>query len=63
LRKILQRESGFDKLQAYVNYAQGDEKWQDLYGWEEWRQKKLKALKRKYDPTGDFSWYQPIPLR
>ncbi|KAI1585122.1 hypothetical protein PtrCC142_012205, partial [Pyrenophora tritici-repentis] len=30
------------------------------YGHESWRQKKLQALKQKYDPTGKFSFYAPI---
>jgi hypothetical protein len=64
IRAVLQKKSGFPRkqIQAYVNYAQGDETFGDLYGYEPWRQRKLKALKKQYDPSGDFSWYQPIPL-
>ncbi|KAI1433779.1 hypothetical protein GGR50DRAFT_688050 [Xylaria sp. CBS 124048] len=54
--------SGYDRLYAYVNYANKDEPLSALYGYEEWRHRKLTALKQKYDPHGFFNAYRPIPL-
>lgn len=45
---------------VYVNYAKGSESLQAMYGYEGWRQERLKMLKRKYDPKGKFSFYAPI---
>ncbi|KAJ5897015.1 uncharacterized protein N7473_006414 [Penicillium subrubescens] len=61
LRDILRDGTGQDDFRAYVNYAYGDETLQELYGSESWRQSRLHALKQKYDPTGKFSFYAPIP--
>jgi hypothetical protein len=61
LRDILRDGTGQDDFRAYVNYAYGDETLQELYGSENWRQSRLHALKQKYDPTGKFSFYAPIP--
>jgi hypothetical protein len=47
-------------LLAYVNYARGDEKLEEIYGHEHWRLKKLKKLKAEYDPFGRFNFYAPI---
>ncbi|KAL9592287.1 MAG: hypothetical protein Q9179_006871, partial [Wetmoreana sp. 5 TL-2023] len=41
-------------LNTYVNYAYGDETLEQLYGYEAWRQQKLKGLKKKYDPENKF---------
>lgn len=60
LREILRDGSGRAELHSYVNYAFGDETPAEWYGAENWRQKKLKALKEKYDPEGKFSFYAPI---
>jgi hypothetical protein len=61
IRDILRDGTGQNDFRAYVNYAYGDESLQELYGSESWRQSRLKALKQKYDPTGKFSFYAPIP--
>ncbi|KAJ5883733.1 6-hydroxy-D-nicotine oxidase [Penicillium subrubescens] len=45
---------------AYVNYANGFEPLQQMYGHEPWRLQRLKALKRKYDPANRFRYYNPI---
>ncbi|KAJ4287028.1 hypothetical protein N0V88_007792 [Collariella sp. IMI 366227] len=45
---------------SYVNYAHGDESLEALYGYESWRQKKLRALKQKYDPENRFRFFNPI---
>jgi hypothetical protein len=42
-----------------VNFANGDEDLELIYGGEE-RQKNLRALKEKWDPEGRFSCYNPI---
>ncbi|KAI1418448.1 hypothetical protein F5Y13DRAFT_149192 [Hypoxylon sp. FL1857] len=47
-------------LRAYVNYANGDESLQAVYGWEEWRLKKLRKLKSKWDPKNTMRYYVPI---
>lgn len=48
------------ELHTYVNYAHGDETLQELYGYEAWRQSRLKSLKTKYDPNGKFNFNEPI---
>lgn len=50
------------KLRAYVNYANGDETEQALYGYVPWRLRRLRALKKKYDPFGRFNFYGPIKV-
>lgn len=47
-------------LNAYVNYAYGDETVEQLYGYEPWRLQRLRALKKKWDPKGKFNFYNPI---
>ncbi|PYI01617.1 FAD-binding domain-containing protein [Aspergillus sclerotiicarbonarius CBS 121057] len=61
LRNILFKGTRRDDIRAYVNYAHGDETPQQLYGSEKWRQQRLRALKAKYDPSGKFSYYAPVP--
>lgn len=53
--------SGYDRLYAYVNYANDDEPLSALYGYEDWRHRRLVGLKQKYDPHGFFNAYRPIP--
>lgn len=48
------------KLHAYVNYANGEEGLEAMYGYEGWRLDRLRKLKGEYDPLGRFSWYAPI---
>lgn len=60
MRQILHRGSGREEMHAYVNYAYGDESFENWYGYEGWRQKKLRDVKAKYDPHGRFSFYAPI---
>ncbi|KAK2746295.1 hypothetical protein FQN55_005723 [Onygenales sp. PD_40] len=60
LREIDHEGSGRKELHAYVNYAFGDETPREWYGGEAWRQDRLRALKKKYDPKGKFSFYAPI---
>lgn len=50
------------QLSAYVNYANGDESQEAVYGPESWRLAKLRDLKRKYDPQSKFSYYEPIKV-
>ncbi|CAO2658349.1 Nn.00g060720.m01.CDS01 [Neocucurbitaria sp. VM-36] len=49
-----------EKLEAYVNYARGDESTEEMYGYEPWRMDKLRRLKKEYDPHGRFNFYAPI---
>jgi hypothetical protein len=60
VRHILHEADGNSELHTYVNYAHGDETMQEMYGYENWRQQKLRALKREYDPLGRFNFYAPI---
>jgi hypothetical protein len=60
LRQILHDADESSELHAYVNYAHGDETLQEVYGFEEWRQQRLKVLKAEYDPSGKFNYYVPI---
>ncbi|KAK3308387.1 uncharacterized protein B0T15DRAFT_524296 [Chaetomium strumarium] len=48
------------RLKAYVNYAHGDEPLGAVYGWEEWRLERLRALKGKYDPSNRMRYYVPV---
>lgn len=48
------------KLEAYVNYATGEETVEEIYGREPWRLEKLRRLKKQYDPQGRFNFYAPI---
>lgn len=60
LREIIREGTGSSELHTYVNYAYGDEDPKSWYGYESWRQDRLKTLKEKYDPKGQFSFYAPI---
>lgn len=59
MRSALRVGSG-QPLHAYVNYAHGDESFEALYGYEDWRLWRLGRLKAKYDPFGKFGYYAPI---
>lgn len=48
------------ELTAYLNYANGDESTEAIYGYESWRLERLRGLKRKYDPQNRFRFYNPI---
>ncbi|KAI4178691.1 MAG: hypothetical protein LQ346_007366 [Caloplaca aetnensis] len=50
------------QLNAYVNYAYGDETAEQMYGWEAWRLEKLRMLKGEWDPRGRFGFYHPVFL-
>ncbi|KAI4226647.1 MAG: hypothetical protein L6R36_003013 [Xanthoria steineri] len=50
------------QLNAYVNYAFGDETQEMVYGYEPWRLERLRGLKKKYDPKGKFNFYEPIKV-
>jgi hypothetical protein len=60
LREIVRVGTGSRELHAYVNYSYGTEGSKSWYGYEASKQDKLKALKKKYDPKGKFSFYAPI---
>lgn len=47
-------------LRAYINYANGEESLQEVYGWEDWRLQKLRKLKSKWDPNNVMRYYVPI---
>ncbi|KAI1820314.1 FAD-binding domain-containing protein [Xylaria intraflava] len=48
------------RLRAYVNYANGHESLQEVYGWEDWRLEKLTKLKSVWDPHNRMGYYAPI---
>lgn len=50
------------KKHTYVNYAIGTENFNQMYGYEAWRVKKLKGLKSAWDPKDNFAYYNPVPL-
>ncbi|KAF4996415.1 hypothetical protein FDECE_12451 [Fusarium decemcellulare] len=60
LRQLLHDASGADEKAVYVNYAYGDETPEQWYGNQAWRQQRLRSLKDKYDPNGQFSFFGPI---
>lgn len=60
LREILREGTGNKELHAYVNYRYGTEGPKSWYGYESWRQDRLKTLKKKYDPENKFGFYAPI---
>ena len=62
IRSIFHQATGRDELHAYVNYAYGSEDLKNVYGYEDWRQERLKYLKNKYDAKNRFGFYAPIPV-
>ncbi|KAF7947824.1 hypothetical protein EAE96_008902 [Botrytis aclada] len=61
LRKyLLDGSEDPEHLCAYVNYADGDESLQAIYGWETWRLEKLKKVKAQWDPKNTMRYYVPI---
>ncbi|KAL8998301.1 MAG: hypothetical protein Q9169_002615 [Polycauliona sp. 2 TL-2023] len=48
------------QITAYLNYANGDESLEAVYGYERWRLERLRALKKQYDPDNQFRFYNPI---
>ncbi|OBT88352.1 hypothetical protein VE02_02285 [Pseudogymnoascus sp. 03VT05] len=60
IRQVLFEGSGQTSLNTYVNYAYGDETPKAWYGADQWRQDRLRSLKKSYDPKGRFSFYAPI---
>ncbi|KAF2665772.1 FAD-binding domain-containing protein [Microthyrium microscopicum] len=59
IRDVLFAGSGLGRLPAYVNYAYGDETVEQIYG-DGWRMEKLRRLKKEYDPSERFNFYNPI---
>lgn len=57
---MLQGSDDPEHLRAYVNYAHGSERLEEVYGWDEWRLEKLKSLKKKWDPENRMRYYVPI---
>ncbi|RYP92061.1 hypothetical protein DL770_001839 [Monosporascus sp. CRB-9-2] len=57
---LLEGSDDPSRLRAYVNYANGDESVQEVYGWEEWRLEKLRKLKAQWDPENRMRYYVPI---
>lgn len=51
--------SGYDSLSTYVNYAHGDE---GPVAWYSTRKlTKLMRLKKQWDPSNLFGWYNAVP--
>lgn len=59
MRSTLMEETGL-KLNAYVNYARGDESLEAVYGYDKWRLEKLRRLKAEYDRAHQFDFFAPI---
>lgn len=62
IRDALHKATGRSEKHVYVNYAFGNENQRETYGAEKWRQTKYTSLKKKYDPKGKFSFYNPIKI-
>ena len=60
LRSMFVTTSGLGNLEAYINYAHGDEPPEVLYG--SHNLPKLVRLKQKWDPTNAFGKGYPLPL-
>lgn len=61
-RTTLNAHDGFNgNSKVYLNYGHGLERKAEFYGWEPWRQNRLIALKKAYDPEGRFNAYHPVP--
>lgn len=58
VRRLMQQGSGKHDLGVYVNFAHGDE------GPASWytagKLPRLRSLKKRYDPRGLFSFYNPV---
>lgn len=50
------------ELRPYVNYANGDESQEAVFGYDPWRLQRLRDLKKRYDPLGRFNFYELIKL-
>lgn len=61
IRAALLKGTGLE-LRAYVNYANGDESQEAVFGYEPWRLQRLRNLKKEYDPLGRFNFYVPIKV-
>ncbi|KAL0943459.1 FAD-dependent oxygenase [Colletotrichum truncatum] len=57
---LLRASEDPERLRAYVNYAHGIEPVESIYGWDEWRLKKLRTLKKKWDPENRMRLYNPL---
>jgi hypothetical protein len=44
---------------CYVNYANGEERRPEMYGYD-WRVERLTKLKKEWDPKNRFGFYNPI---
>lgn len=56
VRGMIEETSGEEKNHVYVNFALGDEKIEEMYGYDG-QVEKLRQLKSKWDPEGRFSYY------
>ena len=61
IRSELAAASGYGNLTVYVNYAQGDETLEQIYGAQ--KLPRLAGLKAKYDPDNIFTFNNPLPLK
>ncbi|KAJ8132697.1 hypothetical protein O1611_g930 [Lasiodiplodia mahajangana] len=61
LRRELVATSGFNDVVAYVNYAHGDEKIEQIYGKN--KLPRLASLKAKYDPQNVFAFNNALPSK
>lgn len=59
-RQMLVNGNADGELHAYINYANGDESLEEVYGHQAWRLEKLRRLKKQYDPENKFGYYSPI---
>jgi FAD/FMN-containing dehydrogenase len=53
--------SGYDGLRTYVNYSQGNERLEQIFGAN--KLPRLARLKRQWDPTNVFRYNNPLPTQ
>lgn len=61
LRRDFTETSGYPDLSVYVNYANGDETVEQVYG--KANLPRLAALKKKWDPQNAFRFSNPLPAQ
>ncbi|KAI1502629.1 FAD-binding domain-containing protein [Biscogniauxia marginata] len=61
LRSDFVATSGYDDISAYVSYAHGDERIEEIYGAK--KLQRLAALKKAWDPNNAFAYNNALPTQ
>lgn len=59
MRDAIVATAGTDGLAVYIGFSNGDEPIEAI--WSKQHLPRLAALKKKYDPSGLFNAYHPLP--